>query len=114
VGHLAVGGADPLAIARQAGLRVRHVHLKDVDAALAARVRAGEVGYQEAVRAGLYTPLGRGAARIAEIVRLLEDAGYPGWYVLEHDVVLEAAPEADLGPVRDAARSLEFLRSLAA
>src|SRR5947209_7890473 len=37
-GHIALGGADPLKVARDAGTRVRHVHLKDVDGALAARV----------------------------------------------------------------------------
>jgi inosose dehydratase len=114
VGHLTVGGSDPLEVARLAGSRVRHVHLKDVDPGLAARVRAGAVGYQEAVKAGLYTPLGQGASRIAEIVRHLEATGYTGWYVLEHDVVLETMPPLEDGPVKNAARSLEFLRKVAA
>ena len=82
VGHLAVGGADPLEVARRANGRVAHVHLKDVDAGLARRVRDGALGYRDAVKAGLYTALGKGSARIGEIVRLLEDGGYAGWYVL--------------------------------
>ncbi len=42
-GHAYLGGADPVAVARAAGDRVLHVHLKDVDAAKAERVRSGEV-----------------------------------------------------------------------
>ena len=59
-GHLLVGGADPVAIARAVPERIRHTHLKDVRADLAARVRAGELTYTEAVEAGMYVPLGRG------------------------------------------------------
>ena len=113
-GHLAVAGADALEVARKAHGRIGHVHLKDVDAGLAERVRAREIGYHEAVRAGLYRPLGQGASRIRETVALLESSGYAGWYVLEQDVVLEAEPPAGAGPVEDVARSLEFLLGLAA
>jgi inosose dehydratase len=112
VGHLAVGGADPLEVARRANGRVAHVHLKDVEAGLARRVRDRALGYREAVRAGLYTPLGKGSACIAEIVRLLEGSGYAGWYVLEQDLVLDERPPQGAGPSEDAARSLAFLKGL--
>lgn len=114
VGHLAVGGADPLEVARRANGRVAHVHLKDVEAGLARRVRDRALGYRDAVRAGLYTPLGKGSARIAEIVRLLEDGGYEGWYVIEQDLVLDDVPPNGAGPSEDAAHSLDFLKGLAA
>jgi inosose dehydratase len=87
-GHLMVGGVDPLAVARLAGNRVAHVHLKDVDAGIAARVRSGVLSYTDAVKAGMYRPLGRGGAHVAEVVSVLEAAGYDGWYVLEQDRVL--------------------------
>lgn len=54
-GHLLIGGTDPLALTLQVPGRIAHAHLKDVDAALAARVQAGELTYTEAVRAGMYT-----------------------------------------------------------
>ena len=114
VGHLAVAGADALEVARRAEGRIRHVHLKDVDATFAERVRAREMGYHEAVRAGLYRPLGEGASRIRETVALLEASGYHGWYVLEQDVVLSAEPPPGAGPARDVERSLAFLRALGA
>ena len=61
-GHVAVGGGDPLELARRAAPRVIHVHLKDVDAALAGRVVAGELGYRNAVRRG---STGRSATAIS-------------------------------------------------
>ena len=114
VGHLAVAGADALEVARKADGRIGHVHLKDVDASVAGRVRARELGYHEAVRAGLYRPLGQGQSPIRETVSLLEAGGYQGWYVLEQDVVLSAEPAAGAGPMRDVESSLEFLLGLAA
>ncbi|BCB74133.1 inosose dehydratase [Phytohabitans flavus] len=108
-GHLTVGGADPARIAAEHPHRVAHVHLKDVDAGLAARVRGGDVSYTEAVRAGMFRPLGKGDVDIAGIVRALDAAGYDGWYVLEQDVVL-AGPDAD--PLPDVAASVDYLRGL--
>lgn len=87
-GHLMVGGGDPLMLARSAPSRIAHVHLKDVEPALAAEVRSGRLGYADAVRAGMYVPLGAGGAKVAEVVGTLEAAGYRGWYVLEQDRIL--------------------------
>jgi inosose dehydratase len=107
-GHIALGGADPVQIASAAGPRVRHVHLKDLDGALAERVRARALSYDDAVRAGLFRPLGEGAARIGDVLAQLRSAGYTGWYVLEQDVILEADPEP--GPPEWIARSAAFAR----
>ena len=57
-GHLFLGGSDPAEVVTAAGPRVRHVHLKDIDARLAAEVRSGEITYAQAVRSGLYRPTG--------------------------------------------------------
>lgn len=112
-GHLLVGGADPLSITRLANGRIAHVHLKDVDASLAARVRSGEIGYRDAVRDGLYRSLGEGSAQIEAIVRLLTQTGYGGWYVIEQDLVI--GPNEELsGPLQNARRSVRFLQALAA
>jgi inosose dehydratase len=107
-GHLLIGGTDPAALARDHADRIGHVHLKDVNAGLAKRVRDGELGYQEAVKNGLYRPLGDGDVDIAGVVAALEP--FAGWYVLEQDTIL-ADDMAD--PVRDVQRSLDYLRSLA-
>ncbi|WP_131736317.1 TIM barrel protein [Actinomadura roseirufa] len=111
-GHLLIGGTDPLALARSAADRIAHVHLKDVDAALAAKVRAGETTYTAAVRDGVYRPLGRGDVDVAGIVGALEGAGYGGWYVLEQDTVLTDEPAPGAGPCAGVRESLAFLAAL--
>ncbi|WP_371493679.1 TIM barrel protein [Kitasatospora sp. NBC_00374] len=111
-GHLLAGGTDPVDLARRAAGRIAHVHLKDVDAEAAARVRSGEVGYAKAVASGLYRPLGQGDVDIAALVPALERAGYRGWYVMEQDTVLTGAPVPGAGPAADVRASLDFLLAL--
>jgi inosose dehydratase len=110
-GHALVGGADPVAIAKDATDRIRHVHLKDVDLDWAEQVRSGAVAYSAAVAQGLYRPLGQGQVDIAAIVAALESARYQGWYVLEQDTVLEGEPDGR-GPAADVQACLDHLRSL--
>lgn len=110
-GHLLIGGTDPVELARQVPDRVAHAHLKDVDASWAERVRDGRASYTEAVAAGMYRPLGQGDVDIAGLVGALRGNGYDGWYVLEQDTVLVAAP-AGAGPAGDVRASLSFLRDL--
>ena len=112
-GHLLVGGSNPFQIAKLAAERIAHVHLKDVDASIARRLRAGEIGYRDAVRDGLYRPLGEGSAEIESIVRLLTDSGYAGWYVIEQDLVIGTYTDA-AGPLENATRSVRFLQRVAA
>jgi len=111
-GHLYLGGANPVEVARRAPDRVIHVHLKDVDAGLAERVRAGDLTFDQAVRRGLFTPLGQGDVDVAGAVELLERNGFKGWYVLEQDTAFDAEPAASEGPVIDARLSVEFLESM--
>lgn len=108
-GHILAGGGDPAALAQAVPDRVAHVHLKDVDGELAARVRAGEIGYYEAVARGMYRPLGQGDVDVASILESLDEAGYGGWYVLEQDLVLDEEPEPRSGPYDAAAASRHFL-----
>lgn len=111
-GHLMVGGTDPVQLTREIPERIGHVHLKDVRAAVADQVRRGELGFAAAVRNGLFAPLGDGDVDIAGIVKVLRDAGYRGWYVLEQDTALDEADSAVA--VADTARSLAYVRSVLA
>lgn len=107
-GHLMVGGTDPVELARQAADRVAHVHLKDVNLPVLETVRSGERSYTEGVAAHMYSVLGEGDLDLYGLVRALEDAGYGGLYVPEHDRMIDAASEGSL--VRaDARSSVEFL-----
>jgi inosose dehydratase len=110
-GHLTVADVDPLAIARAADGRVAHVHLKDVDAGIAARLRAGEIGYRDAVRAGLYRPLGDGDVDLEPLLGRLDASGYSGWYVVEEDAVIDAEREGTV-PLDHAIRSLRYLEEV--
>jgi inosose dehydratase len=113
-GHLLIGGTDPVAFARDHAERIVHVHLKDVDAKLAARVRTGELTLVAATQAGLFRPLGQGDSGIEEVVRLLDRHGYERWLVLEQDTAItgQEPPDGD-GPVLDVRRSIEYLTTLA-
>jgi inosose dehydratase len=90
-GHTAFGGGDPLALVREAGELVNHVHLKDVDLQLLARLHADGKGLEDAWEAGVFCELGTGGARVDDCLRHLLEAGYDGWVVVEQDRVL--APE---------------------
>ncbi|MGM1062599.1 TIM barrel protein [Saccharothrix sp. Mg75] len=125
-GHLLIGGTDPVDLARRHPDRVGHVHLKDVRADVAATVRSGATTYADAVRHGLYAPLGDGDVDVAALVTTLRAAGYTGWWVLEQDTALDpddtpgtpstwaaqGTREAPAGPLHDTARSLAHLATL--
>ncbi|MGH2893260.1 MAG: TIM barrel protein, partial [Sciscionella sp.] len=111
-GHLMIGGTDPAAFARRHGERVTHVHLKDVDAAIAAALMAGQMSLVEATRAGLFVPLGSGAAPVAQTLQALNEHGYDGWLVLEQDTAITAdEPAVTSAPMLAARQSIAFLNS---
>jgi inosose dehydratase len=113
-GHLAIGGYDPVAFVADHGERVAHVHLKDVDAGVAARYGAGELTLVGATQAGLFRPLGQGDARIGEVLAQLDAHGYERWLVLEQDAALTGEePPVGSGPVLDVRASIEFLMETA-
>lgn len=110
-GHMLIGGSDPLAVTRQAPDRIAHTHLKDVDLALAKRVQGGELTYTDAVKLGMYKPLGQGDVDIAGVVSHLEAHHYDGWYVLEQDAILTEEPRGE-GPAADVRASADYIRSV--
>jgi inosose dehydratase len=67
VGHIAKGGMDPVTMIAATLPRVRHVHIKDIDAD------------------GEWAPTGRGVLDIPQIVDLLTDGGYAGWIAFEDE-----------------------------
>jgi len=111
-GHIVVGGGNPLDIAKRAGSRVKHVHLKDCDAAAAARIQNRTSTYSTEVKNGMYKPLGQGDAQISEVIRFLDGINYEGKLVLEQDVMLDQAPAMGSGPIHAVRESINFLSSL--
>jgi inosose dehydratase len=97
-GHAAVGGGDPVEIARLCGARIAHLHLKDVDGAMLQRVRRGELGLEAAWDEGLFCPFGEGVVDFGAVLSLPELASFAGWTVLEQDRV--GVPVEQLDAVR--------------
>lgn len=108
-GHVAYGGGDPAALARDHAARVRHVHLKDVRNAVLGKARDAGLAFAEAVGRGVFAPLGDGDLDLPGTLQALRAAGYDGWLVVEQDVRLGLTPGAD--PLNDARRSREFIRA---
>ena len=107
-GHYTLGGGDPVQFVRDHADRIVHVHLKDVALDVAAKVRSGSFNYRDGVRRGMYQPLGQGDAHVREIVEILGESGFSGWYVLEQDTVIENDADA-VKALENARQSLNFL-----
>jgi inosose dehydratase len=91
-GHYLYGTGENTATAVQAGLerfwpRVRHVHFKDCHPTIAAEARAAGWDYYTAVRNGIFCELGQGAVDFPRAVAWLRQEEYPGWIVVEQDVL---------------------------
>jgi inosose dehydratase len=110
-GHLLIGGTDPADLTRQVPERIAHTHLKDVNLSWARKVQDGRATYTDAVRQGMYRPLGQGDVDVAAIVDHLGRHEYDGWYTLEQDTILTEAPRGE-GPLADARASVDHLRGL--
>ena len=110
-GHLLIGGTDPAELTRQVPERIAHTHLKDVDLAFAKKVQDGRLTYTDAVREGMYRPLGQGDVDVKAIVDRLASFGYDGWYTLEQDTILTEAPHGE-GPLADVRTSVDYLRGV--
>jgi len=113
-GHLRIAGIDPAAFARSHGDRVVHVHLKDVDGALAAELWAGKATLASATRQGLFLPLGEGDAAIGAVLAALNEHGYGRWLVLEQDSAITGdEPAGERSPMQSAKHSIDYLENSA-
>lgn len=87
-GHFHFGGADPTKAANDYHELIRHVHIKDCRTAVMEEVRLEEKGLAEALRRGVFCPLGEGDAGIDSVIRALRAHDYSGWLVVEQDQFL--------------------------
>jgi inosose dehydratase len=111
-GHLALGGFDPVEFANDFADRVGHVHLKDVDLAIAAHLSSGDKTLMSATIDGMFTNLGQGNVDVGSVIQSILKSGYEAWWVLEQDIsIVGEPPAAGSGPVEDVAKSLAFLEA---
>ncbi len=82
-GHLTFAGIDYLPVLQKHIGRIRHVHLKDMRLSVHAEVKAKNMCFLDAVRAGVFTVPGDGDVDFRPLVKVLEESGYEGWVVVE-------------------------------
>lgn len=109
-GHCAVGGGDPLELARELAPHIGHLHLKDVDPRLLDRVRTGAIPVEQAWGEGLFCPMGEGMVDVGAVLALPELQAFDGWIVLEQDRVAVSASDLEAVAAVEA-RNLEHVKA---
>jgi inosose dehydratase len=109
-GHYAYGGGDAIAFLEKQVSRVWCVHLKDVYEQKAEEARRARMNFYQAVRHGIFAPVGKGSIDFPRVLSLLKTRGFDGWLVVEADV-LPGGVGAD-APLANAISGREYLREL--
>jgi len=103
-GHAVIAGTAPEELAADHAGRLGHVHLKDVDAGVLARVRHEPLDFWAAIAAGVFCPVGEGVVDFQRVAEALEAGGYSGHATIEQDRIPGSG-----APLGDLARSLAAL-----
>ena len=103
-GHFTYCGEDPLEVAKKYVHRIKHVHLKDIRPEVVEQVKKENMSFLAGVRAGAFTIPGDGCINYDPIFKVLEDAGYEGYMVVE----AEQDP-AKANPLEYAIRARKFI-----
>ncbi len=109
-GHYVYGGGDTIAFLKKQVSRVWCVHLKDMYDTKAAEARQRRMNFHEAVRHGVFSPLGKGSINFASVISLLQQGRFDGWVVVEADV-LPGGVGAD-APLANAKAGRDYLHRL--
>ena len=86
-GHLAYARMDPAVVMRRYADRLAHVHFKDIRPDVLARVDTEHLTFWDAIRAGIFCPVGDGLVDIGEVLDVLDEIGYDGFATIEQDRV---------------------------
>ena len=84
-GHCTFGGGDPETVLARHVNRVAHFHAKNIRRPVTERVRAENLSFIRGVLGGAFTVPGdpEGAIDFVPLLRILAQAGYDGWLVIE-------------------------------
>ena len=103
-GHFTYCGEDPLEVVKKYVHRIKHVHLKDIRPEVVEQVKKENMSFLAGVRAGAFTIPGDGCINYDPNFKVLEDAGYEGYMVVE----AEQDP-AKANPLEYAIRARKFI-----
>ncbi len=103
-GHFAYCGEDPLEMVKKYVNRIKHVHLKDIRPDMVEKVKKENLSFLDGVRLGTFTIPGDGCIDFDPIFKVLEDAGYEGYMLVE----AEQDP-AKANPLEYAMRARKFI-----
>jgi inosose dehydratase len=109
-GHYVYGGGDTIAFLEKQVFRVWCVHLKDVYDNKSDEARQKRMNFHQAIRHGVFSPLGKGSIDFSRVVSLLQRGNFDGWVVVEADV-LPGGVGAD-APLANARAGREYLHRL--
>ena len=104
-GHYCVGGGDCVEFIRKYGSRVKYMHLKDCEPGELAKVRSGEIDWNQFARGNGWAELRDGVIDMAGVVAALKDIDYDGWLMVEQD-------NSPNPPEVAAAKNYAYLREL--
>lgn len=103
VGHMLYAGGDVLQLLDSRARRVWYVHVKDVDLDVLKYCREQGLGFHDALRAGIFTELGKGGVDFESFFEKLGNANYSGWLIVEQDTTRKT-------PFESAKLNREYLR----
>lgn len=89
-GHYTFGGGDAAEAVERYFLRLRYLHLKDLDPKVLDEVKASRLDFLEALRRRVFTELGTGCVDAKAIAAKLTAENWDGWVVAEQDTTHQA------------------------
>ncbi len=86
-GHMLLGGGDPVAMLRDLGDRVNHVHLKDARLAVMNEIVTDQAPVTEIWTREAFCALGAGDLDVDAVLAGLRTISFGGWLVVEQDIL---------------------------
>jgi inosose dehydratase len=90
-GHMMLGGGDPVAMLRDLGDRINHVHLKDARRSVMAGIVADGAPVTEIWTREAFCELGQGDLDADAVLGGLRQISFGGWLVVEQDILPRSA-----------------------
>ncbi len=106
LGHLAWAGADVVQFCRDYAQQIVSLHIKDIDPKVMAEGVAAGWDYRTFSDKGIFIELGEGFVDYPAIFKIMQDAKFDKWVVVETDVTQKATP------LESAIISRKYLKSL--